>query len=833
MRTKDFLKHLILGAMLLTAGKVVGQSTTPGNVAGFSTDFLGWDNTGTNNFPLMVRHDLNQPIDWYTNALHRMRLWQNQTNTINSLTNINQNGFVGISDQPLFFNGSVGAFSRLHLVDRGTGTTNFGYYAQQLGYRRWQRNGVTFTGNSDHGYVGQKYILDGDNAPVYDKSDMVLHWSNDPVGEIGPDRLRFLFTSSKDGSAHGSGSDEGLEAMRFTPIDNATINAGLGDFYRGNILDPVNVNEPTERLDILNGRLRIRELPTTSSNDGVSKYMVVDNTGVVHWRNLPAAATPGCEWSRNTTYKQVISGLGSPGSGGGCPDREWLYNIGDPSFPTVLNGKMTVYQNNNERALRSGLHMKMVTLPTSPSESYGILSEVTPVSGQSTPVSYGVRASVKDPCNSSTGGSGYGYGTAGIVTKSNASAVTEMFGASGDAQVVSSGVANRMIGTHGRSYVNLGSTSESIGVWGRSVLFMATGSVLDSRGGSFLSQAWTSTATNSYGLTAMSESRYSGAITGSSYGVKAESRAILGGTVNDSYGLWAEGDNASNKNYGVYCAAGSTGGENFSLRAAQPGITSNDWSGWFDGRVTIVGDLYHGTTLIFSDASLKTNVEDVQDTRASLSSLQPRRYTYTEEAQARMGLDGDVQLGFIAQEVEQVLPELVSATTLAAIVDTSGTEIFPAQDVKAVNYVAIIPLLVAGYKEQQQTIDELQGRLDHLEQTLAACCANPDGSRMLDQGLNQPNEFDGSLNGSEKLRIQPNPFNERTTVFYTLDRGGRTQLLANSRDGRDLRVLQEADLEPGSYQFDWNTAALAPGMYYVTLLLDGQPLVKKAVKVAR
>ncbi|MCB9163704.1 MAG: hypothetical protein H6592_04575 [Flavobacteriales bacterium] len=104
---------------------------------------------------------------------------------------------------------------------------------------------------------------------------------------------------------------------------------------------------------------------------------------------------------------------------------------------------------------------------------------------------------------------------------------------------------------------------------------------------------------------------------------------------------------------------------------------------------------------------------------------------------------------------------------------------------------------------------------------------------MLDQGLNQPNELDGSLSGSRKLRIQPNPFNERTTVFYTLDRGGRTQLLANSSDGRDLRVLQEANLEAGSYQFEWNTAALAPGMYYVTLLLDGQPVVKRAVKVDR
>jgi len=57
--------------------------------------------------------------------------------------------------------------------------------------------------------------------------------------------------------------------------------------------------------------------------------------------------------------------------------------------------------------------------------------------------------------------------------------------------------------------------------------------------------------------------------------------------------------------------------------------------------------------------------------------------------------------------------------------------------------------------------------------------------------------------------------------------------MVHGSDGRGLRVLHEAAMEPGSYQLLWDTNALAPGMYYVTLLLDGQPMVEKAVKVAR
>jgi len=86
---------------------------------------------------------------------------------------------------------------------------------------------------------------------------------------------------------------------------------------------------------------------------------------------------------------------------------------------------------------------------------------------------------------------------------------------------------------------------------------------------------------------------------------------------------------------------------------------------------------------------------------------------------------------------------------------------------------------------------------------------------------------------SRALTIQPNPFNERTTLYYTLERSGRMRLLANSADGKQLRVLDEAVLEAGQYQHEWATSDLSPGVYYVTLLLDGEPIVKKAVKVQR
>ncbi|MCB9165462.1 MAG: hypothetical protein H6592_13700 [Flavobacteriales bacterium] len=93
MRTKNFLKHLILGALLLTTGKVVGQVSTGSNVAAFGTDFLGWNTNPANSLiPLQVRHNLNQPIEWYTNGLQRMKLFPNVSPVINGYGGLPRNG---------------------------------------------------------------------------------------------------------------------------------------------------------------------------------------------------------------------------------------------------------------------------------------------------------------------------------------------------------------------------------------------------------------------------------------------------------------------------------------------------------------------------------------------------------------------------------------------------------------------------------------------------------------------------------------------------------------------------------------------------------------------
>jgi hypothetical protein len=102
------------------------------------------------------------------------------------------------------------------------------------------------------------------------------------------------------------------------------------------------------------------------------------------------------------------------------------------------------------------------------------------------------------------------------------------------------------------------------------------------------------------------------------------------------------------------------------------------------------GTLYATIFQSLSDKSLKTNVESIVDPYAVLE-LEGVKYDW---------VDGSgTQYGFIAQDVEKIIPELVGFNG----------------DYKSVNYNGIIPFLVETVKKQQSVIDSLIARIEKLE----------------------------------------------------------------------------------------------------------------------
>ncbi len=108
-----------------------------------------------------------------------------------------------------------------------------------------------------------------------------------------------------------------------------------------------------------------------------------------------------------------------------------------------------------------------------------------------------------------------------------------------------------------------------------------------------------------------------------------------------------------------------------------------------------------GGTLFESDMRLKEGVSGIGDALAGILSLRGVTYRYNTTDYPELGLSDGPQIGFLAQELEKVYPQLV-------VTRKDGF--------KAVNYALLVPVLVEAIKQQQSMIVELQTQVDELRQ---------------------------------------------------------------------------------------------------------------------
>jgi len=111
------------------------------------------------------------------------------------------------------------------------------------------------------------------------------------------------------------------------------------------------------------------------------------------------------------------------------------------------------------------------------------------------------------------------------------------------------------------------------------------------------------------------------------------------------------------------------------------------------GNFDAHGDITAYSTLTSSDIKLKTNVQNLSGALDKTLKLRGVKFDWKDEHRP------NDQLGFIAQEVEEVLPEIVKE------VDTVGKD---EETHKVVNYEAVVPLLVEAIKELKAEIEELK-----------------------------------------------------------------------------------------------------------------------------
>lgn len=292
-----------------------------------------------------------------------------------------------------------------------------------------------------------------------------------------------------------------------------------------------------------------------------------------------------------------------------------------------------------------------------------------------------------------------------------------------------------------------------------------------------------------------------------------------------SVGVWGEG-HGGRFAYGVFGYAS--------------GGTAQNYAGYFSGDVHATG------TYTSSDESLKQNVEDLSGAMDLINQLEPKTYEFLTDQFDYLNLPQGEQMGIIAQDLEEVLPSLVKSAYQPAMYDTLGNEVSPELEFLSVNYSGLIPVLIGGIKEQQTTIDSLEQAvaeqasaledvmelLDMMQDQIDNCCIGGQGFKSNSpDGVHDEQLQRASSNGNILEQNVPNPFRSQTTIRYTLEQGGKVLLNIFDKTGKPIATLVEAEQPADTYRYEWDASGLPAGMYHYALYVDGELLVKRAIKL--
>lgn len=218
---------------------------------------------------------------------------------------------------------------------------------------------------------------------------------------------------------------------------------------------------------------------------------------------------------------------------------------------------------------------------------------------------------------------------------------------------------------------------------------------------------------------------------------------------------------------------------------------------------------------------LKENIQPIENATQIITQLQPKTFNFKTN-DFPMNLADGVQYGLIAQDVEQVLPEINSNTAYPAQFDSLGNKISEEVQYLSTNYQALIPILIQGMKEQQQMISDLQD-----EVALLGGGSNKMGSGGSDE------DNSSNSNGSNSLNQNyPNPFMQATNISYQLQNAGDVELnIYNQQTGAHVSTLFNGFQDAGEYDINWSTQNIPSGVYIYSLQVDGKVLTKKAIHV--
>ncbi|OGS32544.1 MAG: hypothetical protein A2218_13210, partial [Elusimicrobia bacterium RIFOXYA2_FULL_53_38] len=167
-------------------------------------------------------------------------------------------------------------------------------------------------------------------------------------------------------------------------------------------------------------------------------------------------------------------------------------------------------------------------------------------------------------------------------------------------------------------------------------------------------------------------------------------------TTGTNYGVvgYATGAGATSNTGGYFYATGATNNAGLVVAAGNVGIgtTAPGYALTVVGTAWVTSSAWSG-----SDKRWKKNITPLQSSLSKIMRLNPVDFDWRKDEFPGLNFAEGRQIGFIAQEVESVMPEVVTTNK---------------EGYKGISYEQIVPVLTKAIQEQQKQIDELKAKLN-------------------------------------------------------------------------------------------------------------------------
>lgn len=771
------IKYTLAALTLLLTSLVFGQVTFESNLP-FGNRYLGFDNSSGIDLPLE-----NNGV----RTLYSFENWPGYNNRP-AINNVNR---IFLPLDPSIIQADV--FSILQLGEELDNDLQ----------REWMNTGITI-GAEGNDILWTGIIPDPDNDASQIGGDAAIAWGDNQAGQFGPDNFRFLFISDLTSAATGPGADQGLETMRITPQGNI----GMGAIFS-------NAQQPQNRLDVHDDDDSPQFRLTHTYNSLFTEFQESPDG------NLHISPQGG-----------VVNAVAI-----GFLDNQQSDPIVIGGTPTTLDvGGLTRIRNLSNLGANDCLVIGLQAAADAPEDNFlkrldftgdnsdflsgdGTWEQVTAEDCRWTDQTSVTVQDEKDIYTGFLNGDGScDRGKVGIGINLVRRAKLEV-----ENRITRDSVDTGIYGGVDLQNTSPGSLPRIIaGVYGEVSNGIAP----------------TTTITGVYGES--NRGRYQVGVFGKTEGVQNVTGTAIGVA-----GYAASPSSTSP--IGVYGETDGTG-----------------IGGLFFGGVSSTG-----TPVIISDESVKTDIAAIENANETLMQLNPKSYTFISPENREIPFDEGTRFGFLAQEVQSVLPQLVETVALPERSDSTGFIEGTNVNLLGIKYTELIPILVAGFQEQNTLLTDQATMLTEQEQENEGLEAHVAAlSEQLDEQAAQIAEMktqmtqvmasfqatQSKMNNccgttpSEKYRPEPgdrlrspsgdvlleqnfpNPFEEVTTINFSINEPAQIRLEISDSQGRVLDVLIYARMEKGEYTKQWDGSAVTPGTYYYTLYADMELLTKKMIK---